>query len=76
MSIDLPTVYRDQMVRAVLGTRPAMLAKEADTAALDRIAQRLAETEASMELMRAKGYGPRGMSLLDMIKALPQASKP
>jgi hypothetical protein len=73
MSIDLPTVYRDQMVRAVLGTRPAILATEADTAALNRIAQHLAEVEAATELMRAKGYGARGLGLLDMAKALPLA---
>lgn len=76
MSIDLPTVYRDQMVRAVLGTRPAMLAKEADTAALNRMAQHMAETEAATELMRAKGYGRHGLGLLDMVKALPDAGKP
>lgn len=71
MSIDLPTVYRDQMVRGALGTRPAMLAKEADTALLDRLALRLADAELAIELLRAKGYGTRGNSLLDMIKALP-----
>lgn len=69
-------VYRDQMVRSVLGTRPAMQAESADTALLDKLAQRLAEAEAGMEMMRAKGYGPRGMGLLDMIKALPEARKP
>jgi len=76
MSIDLLTVYRDQMVRAVLGERPAMLAKEADTTMLERLAQRLAEAEAGMELLRNKGYGKRGMSILDMVKALPDAGKP
>lgn len=76
MSIDLSTVYRDQMVRGVLGVRPAILATSADTVLLDRLAQRLAEAEAGVELMRAKGYGKRGMSLLDMITALPEASKP
>lgn len=69
-------MYRDLMVRCVLGERPAMLAKDADTALLERLARRLADAEAGMELMRAKGYGPRGMGLLDMIKALPQAAKP
>jgi len=73
MSIDLPTVYRDQMVRAVIGTRPAMLAETADDAALVRLAQGLAEYEMAKELLRAKGYGRRGMGLLDMIKALPEA---
>jgi len=76
MSIDLPTVYRDQMVRAVLGERPAMLAKEADTGALRRMAQTLAENEAAVELLRAKGYGKRGMNILDMVRALPEAGKP
>jgi hypothetical protein len=68
-------MYRDQIVRAVLGTRPAMLSKEADAAAVNRIAQHLAETEAATELLRAKGYSKRGMNLLDIIKALPQRSK-
>ena len=76
MNINLRTIYRDQIVRAVLGTRPAMLAKEADTAALNRIAQHLAETEAATELMRAKGYGVCGPGLLDMVKALPDAGRP
>jgi hypothetical protein len=73
MSNDVQTVYRDLMVRCVLGERPAMLAQEADTVLLERLAQRLAEAEVGMELMRAKGYGTRGVGLLDMIKALPQA---
>lgn len=76
MSIDLPTVYLDQMVRAAIGTRPAMLAKTADTATLRRMAQTLAENEAAVELLRAKGYGKRGMSILDMVRALPDAGKP
>ena len=75
MSIDLPTVYRDQMVRAVLGARPAMLAKEADVAALNRLAQRLAEDEAAVELLRANGYGRRAAGLLDMVKALLEATR-
>jgi len=76
MSIDLKTVYRDQMVRGVLGERPAILAKEADTALLSNLAQRLAEAEAATELLRAKGYGRRGMSILDMVKKLAEACKP
>jgi len=73
---DVTLMYRDQIVRAVLGTRPAMLGKEADVAAVNRIAQHLAETEAATELLRAKGYSKRGMSMLDIVKALPQRSKP
>jgi hypothetical protein len=74
--IDVPYMYRDLMVRCVLGERPAMLAQHVDIVLLDRLAQRLAEAEMALELLRAKGHGQRGMSLLDMIKALPQASKP
>lgn len=72
---DLRMVYRDQMMRGAIGTRPAILAKEADTALLDNLAQRLAEAEMGMELMRAKGYGARGTGLLEMIKALPEVSR-
>ena len=74
--IDLAIIYRDQMVRGVLGTRPAIQAKEADTALLNNLAQRLAEAEAATELLRAKGYGRRGMSILDMARVLPEACKP
>jgi len=71
--IDLPRVYRDQMIRAVLGTSPAILAREANTTALESLSQRLADAEEAMEMARAKGYGARGQSLVEMIKALPPA---
>jgi hypothetical protein len=72
--VDAALVYRDQMVRAVSGERPAILAKNADTAALDRMARRLADAESAIEMLRAKGYGKRGMGILDMVKALPEAT--
>lgn len=72
---DLKLVYRDQIIRYVLGTRPAVLATEADTTGLERICQRLAESEMACELLRAKGYGARGVSIVDMIKTLPEAEK-
>lgn len=68
---DLALIYRDQMVRAVLGSRPAILAKEADTTALDRIAARLADSEEAMEHVRALGYGQRGMTLLEIVRTIP-----
>ena len=70
---DVALIYRDQMVRGVLGTRPAILAKEANTTLLDSLAHRLADSEMAMELLRAKGYGHRGQSIADMVKALPPA---
>lgn len=68
---DLNLIYRDQMVRAVLGTRPAILAKEADTAALDRFCQRLAAAEEAIQLLCAKGYGWPSQSLVELARAVP-----
>jgi hypothetical protein len=68
---DLNLIYRDQMVRAVVGTRPAILAKEADTAALDRFCQRLADAEEAIQLLCAKGYGFPSQSLADLVRAVP-----
>jgi hypothetical protein len=68
---DLNLIYRDQMIRAVLGTRPAILAKEADTAALDCFCQRLADAEEAIRLLCAKGYGWPSQSLVDLARAVP-----
>lgn len=70
---DLALIYRDQMVRAVLGGGPAILAKEANTTALEKMSQRLADAEEALELLRGKGYGTRGQTLVEVIKALPLA---
>lgn len=67
---DLIVIYRDQMVRAALGTRPAILAKEADTAALARLTQRLAEAEEAIQILRANRCGTSAHSLPDMVRAL------
>jgi len=48
-----------------------MLAKDADTTALNRITQDLTETKSTIELLRARGYGQHGMSILDTVKPLP-----
>lgn len=67
---NLPLIYRDQMLRAALGARPVILAKEADMAALDRFAKRLAEADEAMQLLRANGCGTWAHSLPDMVRAL------
>jgi hypothetical protein len=67
---ELHVIYRDQMIRAALGTRPAILAKEADTAALARLAQRLAEAEEAIQLLRANGCDTPSRSLPDMVRVL------
>jgi len=66
---DLRTIYRHQMIRAVLGTRPAIIAKEADTAALDRICQRLVDAEEATNLLCANGCGIPSQSLPDLVRA-------
>lgn len=71
MSTDLPTVYRFQMIRAVLGTHPAMLAREADPVALDCMSKRLADSEEAAALLVAKGYGLPNQSLAELVRALP-----
>lgn len=62
-------IYRDRIVRAVVGTRPAILAKEADTAALDRICHGLADAEEAKALLCARGYGFPSQSLVDLVRA-------
>jgi hypothetical protein len=70
---DLILIYRDRIMRAVVGTRPAILAKEADTTALDRICQGLVDAEEAKKLLCAKGYGFPSQSLADLVRALPPA---
>lgn len=72
---DVILIYRDRIVRAVLGMRPAILAKEADTAALDRMCHRLADAEEAIQLLCAKGYGVPSQSLVDLVRALPSQSR-
>lgn len=72
---DLIIIYRDVVARAVLGTRPAILAKEADTAALDRICHTLADAEVAKSLLCSKGYGSPSQTLADLVRALPPARK-
>lgn len=68
---DLILIHRDRIVRAVLGTRPAILAKEADAAAIDRICRGLADAEEAKQLLCAKGYGWPSQSLVDLARAVP-----
>lgn len=68
---DVEDVYRHQMIRAVLGTHPAILANEADPAALDSLCRRLADAQDAAMLLAAKGYGWPSKSLTEIVRALP-----
>lgn len=68
---DLLTVYRHQLIRSVLGTHPAMLAKEHDPVALDNICRRMADAQEALQLLWAKGYGKPDLTLAEIVRALP-----
>lgn len=72
---EVSLIYRDRIVRAVVGTRPAILAVTADTAALDRLCQRLADAEEAIQLLCAKGYGLPSQSLPELVRALPDLKR-
>jgi hypothetical protein len=62
-------IYRHQIVRAVTGTHPAMLAKEADPVALDSLCRRLVDAYDAMQLLRASGHGRHSDSLAAMVRS-------
>ncbi len=66
-------VYRHQVIRCVLGTHPAMLAKEHDPDGLISICRRLSDAQEAMQLLCAKGYARPNLSLVDIVRALPNA---
>ena len=68
--MSMPIVcYRDQIIRAVTGGKPAMVFHVVDETALLRLCERLVESERAHSLLRAKGYGSTGM-LLDELAVL------
>lgn len=69
---DPNNVFRDQMVRAVLGTHPAILAKEADPAALESLCRRLSDAASAAKLLVANGYDWPARSLTDLVGELLQ----
>jgi hypothetical protein len=71
---ELTWTMNDQIVRAVLGTRPAILARVHDMTALDRVCARLADAEAALEQLRARGYGTSGQTITEIVQSLPPAA--
>ena len=63
-------MIRHQLIRSLLGTHPAMLAKEADPVALNCLCHRLADAAEAARLLCANGYGWPAQSLTDMVRAL------
>lgn len=67
---DIAYIYRAEILRAVFGPN-AIAAKAYDLHRLNAIAARLAESEQAMEILRAKGYGKTGMTLVEVIRSVP-----
>ena len=66
-------VFRDQIIRAVTGNKPAMVFHVVDETALLRLCNRLAEDERAHALLRAKGYGGTGLLLDELAALVPSA---
>jgi hypothetical protein len=63
-------VYRHQIIRAVLGTHPAILAKEADPVALESLCRRLNDAEGAIQLLCKNGFAWPAQSLTDLVRSL------
>jgi len=70
--VSMPIVcYRDQIIRAVTGGKPAMVFHVVDETALRRLCDRLAEAERAVEILRAKGHGQPGLLLDELAELVP-----
>lgn len=67
--------YRHQLISAVTGEHPAMLAKVADPEALDCLCNRLVDADEARRLLCANGYGWPTQSLADFVRAVLKASQ-
>lgn len=65
--------FRDRLIRIVVPQRPAALVVVHQAAALDDLCNLLADCTVAKQLMRAKGYGDVGMSMLEIAQLLPPA---
>ena len=64
-------IYRNRLIRAVTGMRPAALASITDVVAVDVFCQAMVDVEEAKTLLCAKGYGMPAQSLVDLVRELP-----
>lgn len=64
-------VYRDHIIRAVTGNKPAMVFQVVNETALGDLCDRLVEAETALEILRARGYGKPGMLLHEVAALVP-----
>jgi hypothetical protein len=67
--------YRDLIVIAVLGERPAIGATVADPKRLDELSATLAQAEAGKQMLCAKQYGSPDMAIDSIVRLVPDAPK-
>jgi hypothetical protein len=67
---DIADIYRNEMLRAIHGPR-AHEANVHDMRRLNQLAQRLADSEEAQSILRAKGHGGAGMTLLAIVREVP-----
>lgn len=70
---DLDQVYRSQIVRAIYGMGPGKIRRVDDETALARIVECLAEADQVKAILRAKGWGVAGTSVVDVANMVPNA---
>lgn len=64
-------VFRDLIVRAVTGNRPAMVFSVVNETALGDVCDRLVDAEKAFSILRAKGYGRPEMLLHEVAALVP-----
>jgi hypothetical protein len=69
--VDTELVYRDQIIRAVTGNKPAMVFHVTNETALMDFCRRLAEAERALSVLRARGWGSPGMQLHEVAALVP-----
>jgi len=67
---DIARIYRAEMLRAVLGPG-AHSAKAADLHRLNQLADHMAECEEAQTILRAKGHGGPGVSIVESARRVP-----
>lgn len=67
---DTARIYRKEILRAIYGPS-AHEGKVHDMHRLNQLAERLADSEEAQGILRAKGYGGAGMTLLAIVREVP-----
>lgn len=70
---DVALVCRSAIVRAIYGAGPGVIRRVDDEVALMRIAEGMAEADEAKAVLRAKGWGRAGTSVVEVAQTIPSA---